>query len=62
MSWSYVGLCAAFAAEIIVRTPVVQGIGVNFGIAVVIASVLVLSVGGAIIWRQRTSTLGGLSE
>ena len=62
MSWSYVGLCAAFAAEIIVRTPAVRGLGVGFGIAVLVASSLVLLVGGTIIVRQRTDALAGLSE
>lgn len=45
MSWSYVGLWAAFAAEIIVRLPL-SGTGVTFWQAVIFASFLVTFIGG----------------
>ena len=57
MSWSYVGLCAAFVAEILVRTPLVRGIGWGFGIAVLAGSSAVALVGGVIIRRRRRSVM-----
>lgn len=47
MGWSYVGLLAAFIAEIAVRVP-----GVRFGTGVLVTSVLV-TVGGAILIHTR---------
>ena len=47
MGWSYVGLMAAFIAEIAVRVP-----GVSFGPGVMAATVLV-TVGGAILIHTR---------
>jgi uncharacterized membrane protein len=57
MSWSYVGLCAAFLAEIVVRMPFVRGIGWRFGVAVFLASSLVALIGSRIIERRRVSAL-----
>lgn len=57
MAWSYVGLCAAFLAEIAVRLPFVKGIGWRFGIAAFLASSLVAAIGGRVIERRRKSAL-----
>jgi hypothetical protein len=47
MSWSYVGLLAAFVAEVAVRVP-----GVGFGSAVIAATAFVVA-GGAVLIRTR---------
>jgi uncharacterized membrane protein len=47
MSWSYVGLVAAFFAEIGVRIP-----GLRFGPAVIVATVVTIAVGAVVIFRQ----------
>jgi uncharacterized membrane protein len=57
MAWSYVGLCAAFLAEIAVRLPFVHGIGWRFGTAAFLASSLVAVIGGRVIGRRRKSAL-----
>jgi len=60
MCWSYVGLLAATAAEIAVRLPFIQGFGLAFGVAVFVASVVVIVVGGMILYRYRDQVLAGL--
>lgn len=57
MAWSYVGLCAAFLAEIVVRLPFVHGINWRFGVAAFVASSLVAVIGGRVIERRRKSAL-----
>jgi uncharacterized membrane protein len=57
MSWSYVGLCAAFLAEIAVRLPFVHGIGWRFGVAAFLATSLIAVIGGRVIERWRKSAL-----
>jgi predicted membrane protein DUF2306 len=47
MCWSYVGLLAAFVAEVAVRVP-----GVGFSSAVIVATVLVVA-GGAVLIHTR---------
>ena len=51
MSWSYVGLLAAAAAEAAVRLPIVRG-GAAFGLAALLASLAVVGVGAAVISRR----------
>jgi hypothetical protein len=47
MCWSYVGLVAAFFAEVGVRTP-----GAHFGPAVIVATVVTIAIGAVVIIRQ----------
>jgi uncharacterized membrane protein len=47
MCWSYVGLVAAFLAEVGVRTP-----GLHFGLAVIVATVVTIAIGAVVIFRQ----------
>jgi uncharacterized membrane protein len=52
MGWSYVGLCAAAAAEAAVRVP-----GVPFGAGVTVSTLVVSAVGGTWVHARRHSTL-----
>lgn len=52
MSWSYVGLVAALAAETMVRLPLIRPIGVSFAIAVLGATLAVVALGAVIIARH----------
>lgn len=52
MGWSYVGLCAAAAAEFAVRLP-----GVPFGTGVATATLAVTAVGGSWVHSRRRRTL-----
>jgi uncharacterized membrane protein len=51
MSWSYVGLLAATAAEAATRLPVVRS-GTAFGVAALLSSLAVVAVGAAVIYRR----------
>jgi hypothetical protein len=51
MSWSYVGLLAATAAEAATRLPVVRS-GTAFGVAALLSSLAVVGVGAAVIYRR----------
>lgn len=60
MTWSYVGLWAAFASEAITRLPALRPIlggGSMFGIAVGFATFVVVGVGARWINRSATKTL-----
>lgn len=61
MSWSYIGLIAAGASEAIVRVDVlrtaIQG-GMNFGLAVFIASAVVCFIGGWLTKRLESKVTG----
>lgn len=50
MSWSYVGLLAAFVSEVVTRTPWVSN-GTGFALSVVFSTVGVLLIGGFVIHR-----------
>lgn len=52
MSWSYVGLWAAFFSEAVTRLPWVVG-GAAFASSVILASLVTCLVGGTIIYRRR---------
>lgn len=52
MSWSYVGLVAAAAAEAAVRLPIVRALGVGFAAAVLVPTLAVVALGGWIIARK----------
>lgn len=54
MCWSYVGLWAAFASELIVRLPFVT-YGPMFGLMVALASVAVTAIGGYFIVRYKNA-------
>ena len=54
MSWSYVGLWAAFVAEVVVRLPL-EGLGVSFWQLVIGASLLVTWLGGYCIKKHEIS-------
>jgi len=54
MCWSYVGLVAAFFAEVGVRMP-----GLRFGPAVIVATVLTIVIGAVLIFRQVPKILAG---
>lgn len=51
MSWSYVGLLAAFISEVMTRTPWVRD-GTSFALTVLVATVTVILVGGLVINRS----------
>lgn len=60
MTWSYVGLIAAFASETITRLPALRpvlGGGRSFGIAVGVATLVIVSIGSAWIRRARADAL-----
>lgn len=60
MTWSYVGLVAAFAAEIVTRLPPFRS-GRTFGIAVGAATLAVIAAGGLLVRRhvpREVSRLG----
>lgn len=60
MTWSYVGLIAAFASEAITRLPAfrpVFGAGRAFGIAVGVATLVIVAIGSAWIRRARAGAL-----
>lgn len=60
MTWSYVGLFAAFASESLTRHPAfhfLKGGGARFSLAVGGATLLVVTVGGLWIKRQRGASL-----
>lgn len=62
MSWSYVGLLAAAAAETLTRLPLFDHSWAGFGTAVALATVAVTGAGAWIIQRKRASmmsTMGG---
>lgn len=52
MSWSYVGLLAAFASEVVTRTPLATN-GPRFALAVLLATATVTLVGGIVIHYKR---------
>lgn len=54
MSWSYVGLWAAFAAETVVRLPL-ESLGVSFWQVVIGASLLITWLGGYYIKKYESS-------
>lgn len=51
MSWSYVGLLAAFVSEVLTRTPWVRS-GTSFALTVFMATGIVILVGGIVIHRS----------
>jgi uncharacterized membrane protein len=53
ISWSYVGLIAAAASEILTRIPLIDRSPMLFGTTVFAASALVVSLGAFIIYRKR---------
>jgi uncharacterized membrane protein len=55
MAWSYVGLCAAAAAEVGSRLP-----GVSFASGVAIPSIIIIALGGLLIHVRRDATLAKL--
>lgn len=55
MSWSYIGLCAAAAAELTTRT-----MDLDFGATVVLTSLAVVLAGGLILWRTFPGALSRL--
>jgi uncharacterized membrane protein len=60
MTWSYVGLCAAAVSEVATRLPAFRyapGAGAAFGIAVGVATIAVMVVGGRLIIARRTRIL-----
>ncbi|MCW1970955.1 MAG: DUF2306 domain-containing protein [Anaerolineae bacterium] len=57
MSWSYVGLWAATAAEIASRGPWVTGRGPAFGISVFVASAVIIAIGAIVINRKQADIL-----
>ena len=57
MCWSYVGLMAATAAEIVVRLPFVRGFGWGFGVATGASSFVVVFVGAYLLYRYRDASL-----
>ena len=60
MCWSYVGLLAATAAEIAVRLPFVQGLGLAFGMATFVASFVVVFMGAFVLYRYREQVLASV--
>ena len=54
MAWSYVGLWAAFASEVIVRLPFVE-FGIMFSLMVAVASCCVMVIGGFFIVKYKKS-------
>jgi uncharacterized membrane protein len=60
MTWSYVGLLAAFASETITRLPALRpvfGGGRTFGIAVGVATLVIVGIGSRWIKRSATASL-----
>ena len=55
MGWSYVGLWAATATEIMVRV-----VRWPFAVAVAVPTVVVIIVGGGLVWRRERQTLARL--
>lgn len=53
MLWSYVGLVAAAASEFLTRVPLFHQSGWAFAVAVLIASGVIVSVGGVIIYAKK---------
>jgi uncharacterized membrane protein len=56
MCWSYVGLLAATAAEIVVRLPFIRS-GLAFGIATFASSFVVVFLGAHVLYRFRDDVL-----
>jgi uncharacterized membrane protein len=60
MTWAYVGLCAAAVSEVATRIPAFRpgpGQGAMFGIAVGVASLVVMAVGGRMVISRRGRVL-----
>lgn len=57
MSWSYIGLLAAFFSEIVTRLPWAES-GVNFALSVTLASITVCIVGGIAMHLRRPKPAG----
>jgi uncharacterized membrane protein len=60
MTWSYLGLCAAAVSEIATRVPAFRyapGAGAAFGMAVGVATIAVMIVGGRLIIARRSGIL-----
>jgi uncharacterized membrane protein len=60
MTWSYVGLCAAAVSEIATRLPAFRyapGDGAAFGVAVGVATIAVMVIGGRLIVARRSGIL-----
>jgi uncharacterized membrane protein len=58
IGWSYIGLLAATAAEIVSRGPWVRGFGAAFGLSVFAASTVVAVIGAWVLYRYRARTIG----
>jgi len=61
MSWSYVGLWAAFAAETVVRLPL-ENLGVSFWQAVICSSLLITWFGGYYIKKHENSLVQSIAN
>jgi uncharacterized membrane protein len=64
MAWSYVGLCAAAVSETATRLPIARprpGAGLEFGIAVAVATLLVVAVGAWLINTRVRSQLAAVA-
>jgi uncharacterized membrane protein len=60
ISWSYVGLLAAAASEVLTRVPVFDGTGAAFAAGVALASLLIFAVGGFLITRKRQAVIASV--
>ena len=62
MSWSYLGLLAAAAAETLTRLPIFDRSWAGFGISVALATVTVTGIGAWIIQRKRASVMAAVGR
>lgn len=63
MTWSYVGLCAAAVSETATRLPITRprpGAGLAFGLAVAVATLLVVGIGRRLIRSRAASQLAAV--
>lgn len=60
MLWSYVGLVAAAASEFLTRIPLFSRSGWTFAIAVLIASGVIVSIGGVIIYAKKKAIIADM--
>jgi len=51
--WSYVGLVAAAASEVLTRAPIIDRSATGFALAVLLASSVIIFIGASIIYRKR---------
>ena len=60
--WSYVGLVAAAASEILTRAPIFNRSTAGFAIGVAVATVVIVFIGASMIYRRKEAIISHMLE